>query len=890
MRRLQSLWRNLFRRREFESDLDNEIESYIELVTDEKIASGLSPADARRAARVQLGGAESVKEAVRSASAGSLLRELWQDLQYTVRTLQRQRGFLCVSVMTIALGIGVNASIFSILNGLLLRPLPIAGSNSLVSIFQKLQGAGPRVNHGGLYRLSYAEYSDYRDNNSVFTGMVAYHPELRVLVNDSLQETESQAVSCNYFNVLQPAMTLGRGFADAECRKNGSAQVAVLSNDFWKEQFAGDPQIVGRTVKLNRIPVTIIGVAAAGFAGADVVRSALWVPLPMMGPLSGKADGIDFTAPNVAWLEVMGRRRSGVSMQEVRANLSVIARHIDQQHPGRTTIVTAETSAFLQAPNERKAVMGAGAAVLIAVAMVLMIACANLANLMLARSVSRAKEIAMRLALGASRSRIVRQLVTEALFIAALGGALGALLAAASGPLLWRVLLEHLPPGVSPLQVGVTADTRVLAYAFLLTLLSGLAFGLAPALQGTRPDLNTVLKQESAGVDVVRPRGIFRGILIGGQVAVCMVLLVASGLLVRALLRAQTVDPGFNMRGIAVLSYDLARVGYNNAQAAAFNQALMERLQSLPGESQAVLAGGSPLGQRHFITGFNIAGRRDAAVASYLEVSAGFFSLIDLPLLKGRDFTYAEVARGASLAIVSESFARSTWPGEDPIGKVMRRGPGKTDIEVIGVARDAEVGELGDTDKAFVYLPPARDEAWTMQTVMVHYDGDFASAANSLRAVAKRLDPALKIEVQRLEDNLGPYQTISRITAEVASLLGFLALALAMVGLYGTVSYGVNRRTREIGLRIALGARSADVLGMMIKQSLRPVLIGAAAGIVLCAGTSSLLSKLLFGVSPHDAVAFTAVPALMLAIAVIAIWLPARRALLVDPVVALREN
>ena len=742
---------------------------------------------------------------------------------------------------------------------------------------------------GGMYRFSVPEYMAYRDGNRVLSGLAAYHPEVPVLVNEDAQETAGQVVSCNYFNVLQPAMALGRGFAEAECTGEGASDLVVLSNDYWRREFGGDPAIVGRTVRMNRVPAMVIGVTAPGFAGTDLVPAAFWAPLPMMKVLSGGMKEIDFANKDVSWLELVGRRREGFLLEEVRANLAVIAKNLDHQVPKRSTTLTVSAATLLGAPNLRRGVMGAGAGLLVAVGMVLLIACANLANLMLARSIARGKEIAMRMALGASRSRVVRQLLTESLLVAAIGGVLGSVIACWSGAVLFRFVQGHLPPGAPPIQLPIHADWRVVGYAFLLTMLTGVAFGLLPALRATRPDLNTLLKQEGAGLTTGRPRGAFSGVLVGGQVALCMVLLLASGLMVRALLRAQTVDPGFTMRDVAVLNYDLGRVGYSDAQAKAFNGSLVERLEGLPGVEAVVQAFGSPLGDRRFVSVFR-AGKQQEQAAPYLEISPGFFSLLNIPLVRGWDFSQADVARGARYLILSESMARTFWPGEEPLGKVIEYGPAKTKWEVIGVARDAEVGELGAMDRRFVYLPPDPADELRMQVVMVRYKGEYGSISKALSGTAKTLDPALKVRVARLEDNLGPYRTISRLTAGAAGVLGIAALGLAMIGLYGMVAYGVSRRTREIGLRLALGARATNVLSLLVRQAMRPVAIGVTVGVILCAAVSRLLAGLLFGVSPHDMVTFTAVPALLVAIALLAAWIPARKALDVDPAVTLREN
>lgn len=887
MTRIRSLVRNLFRRRKVDEDLHDELHSYLDLLVEEKMAAGMAPGAARRAAKVEFGGVDAVKEAVHSASAGALLRELVQDLRYAGRTLGRQPGFVLVAVMTIALGIGLNASVFSLFNSLLLKPLPRPGAHALVSIYEKTEGGGGRNVFGGIYRLSYPEYVAYRDGNGVLTGLAAYDAE-RALVDDGAQAILGQLTSCNYFQVLDQGMALGRGFTESECNGKATADVVVLSNALWREQYASDAAIVGRTVRMNRVPMTVIGVAAPGFSGTDLVEAKFWAPLPMMRALGGGGGSkVDFAAWDVNWLELIGKRRPGVSIAEVQANIAVIARQLDKQHPGQTSEITAAESSVIGAPDERRAVMGAGVGVLIAVTMVLFIACANLANLMLARALSRGKEIGMRLALGASRGRIVRQLLTESLAISLAGGALGMLIASWSSVLLFRFILASMPEDTPALQLAVSPDMRVVAYAFVLTLLAGLGFGLAPAIHATRPDLNAVLKHEGAGFEGSKRRG-RHGWLVGGQIAVCMVLLIVSGLMVRALERAQTVDPGFTMRGVAVISYDLAPVGYSNAQATAFNAALTDRLRALPNIKGVVLASTSPLGSSHNVGGFapSSSGKFDSI--TYLEVAPGFFSLLDIPMVRGRDFTQAEVDRGGKVAIVSEAMARSCWPGEEPIGKLLYRGPTNV-LQVIGVARNAEVGELG-ADPRYVYTIPDKAAPMDLQAALIRFDGDASAAVHTLQEVVASLDPALKAGVAPLEDNLRPYRTISRLMAISAGVLGLLAMVLSMIGLYGTVAYGVSRRTREIGVRVALGASAGDVLWLLIRQAMRPVVIGALAGIVLCAAASRILSVILFGVSPHDAVAFAGVPVVLGVIALLASWLPARRALAVDPVVALREN
>ncbi len=809
---------------------------------------------------------------------------LLQDIRYGLRMLGRNPGFTAVAVLAIALGIGVNAGIFSVLNGAALRMLPVPSAEQIVSVDQIFHGKIKRNVHGEPTLFSYSEYQEYRANNHVFSGLIAYDPFLTAtLAGGRARQLAGQLTSCNYFEALNEHPQAGRGFVEADCAVSGAGAVVVLSDQLWQGAFAADPTLIGKRVVLNRTAFTVIGIAPKGFGGTEPVPSSFWVPITMQPALEPDSDLLGDA--NVSWLALLGRVKPGVSISKVRADLSVIADSIDERHAGRKTSLAIRTATFLGRPQEHNLALGAAAVILVGFGLVLLIACANVANLMLARATARQREMAIRLSVGAGRWRLIRQLLTESLLLALMGGVAGSILAFWSFEALSNFVISHLPHGTPELALNVTPDVRVLGYALLLTVITGVVTGLAPALQASRADVNTGLKEGDSGLGG-RGGGWLRHSLVAAQVAVCMILLIAAGLLLRGLYFAQTVDPGFTMNGITVASMDLRTQGYKEEPAAAIERRLKEKVAALPGVDGIAEARQTPLNDNHWVTNFSVPGQPAEYDIEDNAVSQGYFSMIGIPIVRGRDFTEQEVRSGANVAIVTETTARKFWPGEDPIGKILRQG-GKADLQIVGVVRDAQVSHLGEAAKLYVYLPAGPKEQSRLQ-LMIHGGGGFAAVAASVRSAAADVDPDVLVDVTKLEDNLEIWRVPARIVAGLSGALGALALLLAGVGVYGVVSYAVSRRTREIGIRMTLGADGRDVMGMMLRQSMRPVLVGGAIGIAACAGISWVLSSLLFGISAHDPIAFLLVPAFLLGIALLASYVPARRATKVNPIVALR--
>jgi predicted permease len=875
----------LVRRKQLEKDLDEELAFHLAMREEKKRAGGAAAEEARYAAHRQFGNAMRVKEMCREMWSFAALETFWRDLRYGARALAKNPGFTVVAVLAIALGIGVNTGIFSVLNGVALRLLPIPRAEQIVSVDQIFHGKLSRNVHGEPGLSSYSEYKNYRDNNHVFTGLLAYEPFLQAtLGGESPKQLMGTAASCNYFDVLGEQPGLGRVFVDEDCSAPGASAVVVLSDDLWRSRFGADPLIVGKSVSLNRTKFVVIGIAAPGFGGLDPWPSEFWAPVTMQKALEPNRDF--FHEDNTGWLAMLGRMQGGVSIEEVRSDLGVIAGQIDQQYPGRTTTLAIHRATFLGRPEERTFVFAIGAVVLAGVGLVLLIACANVANLLLARASARQKEIAIRLSIGGSRWQIVRQLLTESLLISFLGGTLGSLVAFWSMEGIARFVLGHLPHGAPRLVWNVNPDLRVWGYSLGLTVVTGIVFGLAPALHATRQDLSTAIKGDGGLIGKAAVGGMLRSTLVGVQVAVCMVLLIAAGLLMRGLYLAQTVNPGFEMEGTTQAIFDLPSQGYNEERARIFQRELIARVAALPGVDAVEQARVTPLSDQFEGTGMTVAGEMEARQFEFNVVSPGFFTMLGMPMVRGRGFTREETQSDAGVMVVTESTARRLWPGRDAIGRTLRNSD-KEEYQVVGIVKDAQISHLGEPGGLFFYIPAGPKEQARLQLLVHSKSGDTATASG-IRGVARTLDADLAVDVTRLEENLELWRTPSRIVAALSGVLGALALLLASIGVYGVVSYGVSQRIREIGIRMTLGADGKDVMSLLLRQAMRPVFIGAAFGVAGCAAVSQILSKVLYGIGSHDPIAFIGVPVFLLGVALFASYIPARRATRVDPVVALR--
>ena len=877
--------RSLFRWAQEDQELDEELRDHLERKTEKYKAQGMTQEEARRRARLDLGGIEQTKEKCRDARRVNWIQDLIQDLRYGLRMLRQNPGFTAAAVLAIALGVGINVGIFSVLNGAALRLLPIPRAEQVVSIDQMLHGRFKRNSHNGTSMVSYSEYLDYRDHNHVFSGLLAYEPFVEAtLGGGKMRELSGALTTCNYFDVLAEHPAQGRGFLESDCAAPGGNAVVVISDNLWRGTFASDPSLVGKRIILNRTAYTVVGIAPPGFKGTEPVPSSFWAPITMQKALDPWSDRL--ADENLSWLAVLGRVQRGVTMEQVRADLGVIAGRIDQLHPGRTTSLAIRTATFFDRQEEREILTPVVSVIFAAFGLVLLVACANVANLLLARASVRQKEIALRLSVGATRWRLVRQLLTESLLLSLIGGALGSVLAFWSFTGITPLIISHLPHEVSTLAVNVAPDFRVLVYALGLTLVTGIAFGLIPALQSSRQDLNTALKEDGARSGGGKAGGRFlRSALVGTQVAVCMILLLAAGLLLRGLYYAQTVDPGFEMKGLATMFLNLGQQAYDENRGTAFIGRLRQRISELPGVIEVAQAECAPLSHDFSADAFTVQGRTDKVGMEYNHVSPEYFSVVGIPIVRGRGFLPGETHDSPGV-VVTESTARRLWPDEDPLGKTLRESSGR-EYSVIGVARDAQVAHLGDTHTTYLYFPAGTPDNLRAY-VLVRYAGDFPATAKAIRNVVQSLDADLPVDVAKLEDYLEVWRMPSRIVAALSGALGALALLLASIGVYGVVSYSVSRCVHEIGIRMALGADGGEIMNLVLRQAMRPVLVGGLVGVTGCAAVSRVLSSMLFGLSAHDPIAFLAVPLSLLVVALIASFIPARRAMRVDPMVALR--
>ncbi|HEY1341308.1 MAG TPA: ABC transporter permease [Bryobacteraceae bacterium] len=811
---------------------------------------------------------------------------LGQDLRYCLRVYRKAPGFTAVAVLALTFGIGVNSAIFTVLNSIALRPLPVRNANEVVSVYQELRGTRDRNVHGAQSYLSFAEYQAYRDQNHSLSGLAAYAIAELSLGGEKARAVNGFLVTCNYFGVLSGPLALGRGFAESECAADGASPVVVLSHKLWQNQFGGDPAILGRKIVLNRSPFTVVGVAAQGFSGASLLPADVWAPISMTDYWMGGRKGMLRDA-NLSWLETAGRLKPGSSVAAARADLAVIAARMDQQNPGRTTIPIVNVASMMNLPEGRVAVLAVGAVILAAVSLVLLIACANLANLLLARAAARQKEIAVRLAIGASRARLIGQMLTESVMLALAGGALGLLMAWWTLRSVFPLILSRLPQEMSSISLNLSPDPRILLYSLLVALGTGIAFGLLPALQSSRVDLNSALKETTSGFG--HSRGRLRGALVITQIAVCLVLLIAAGLLARGLQAAQNVEPGYNVADVVFAEFDLTRQGYDAPRAAAFHRQLAERLSRYAGIDAVARVEPIPLGASRHGTTVALEGKAGDHQISNSNVSAGYFRLLGIPVIRGRAFDEREERAGAPVAVISETAARNFWPNEDAIGKRFRTAEEQVWREVVGIAKDVRTTGLSDTDGDFVYFP-ARERSLLGQSVMVHGKTGTAAMAKAILSEAHALDPDILVRTGRLADNLDLWKLPTRVLSILATALGVAGLLLASLGIYGVMAYAVAQRTREIGIRMALGAQQPDVLWLVLRQSLRSVAIGLGLGLAGCAAVSKVLSSLLFRVSPLDPIVFGGVSLFLASVAVVASYLPAIRATRVDPLSALRHQ
>jgi predicted permease len=806
-----------------------------------------------------------------------MLTSIFHDLRYSLRALLKHRNFTAAALLTLALGIGINTSVFTLLYSLAFRPLPVKNPDRVVNVYQILEGEYSRQVEGNVAMLSYPEYLNYRDRASSVSGLAASADVKMYLGANNIERISGLMVTDNYFSLLGGGSALGRTFFDKECEAPLQCPVAVLSYGFWQRRFGSDQSVIGTSLTLNRQRFTVLGVAAPDFHGAEMTVPDVWIPVTMQPAVMPESKFL--TLENCSWLTVVGRLKDNVSIEQLQAEMQLVAAQMDSAYPGRKSIVNVMKGSYLNFPEVRSEGIPIAILVMTAVGLVLLIACANVSNLMLARAAARRKEIAVRLALGASRWRLIRLLLTESLMLAVLGGVAGLFLAVCLPPILLSVIPE------AGLNVDFKPNATVFAYMFLISLITGVAFGLAPAIQSTKPNLTDALKSTRNRSRLSRPQ--LRNFLVIGQIAVSLVLLIGAGLLARGLYRAHSADLGFDHKNLAVLATDLTSQGYDEARASAFHAQLSERLKALPGIKSASLAETLPFAGRGDAA-VDIEGGGSALTVGTNGVSAEYFKTIGIPLRRGRYFTDEEARSGESPAVISQAMANRFWPGADPIGKRFKTTGGKSH-EIVGIVADISSRQIGTLDGPLFYTPLSPDKL-SGHSFLLRTNGNQAASVSAIREVARSLDPNAFISVAPLEENMRRMLEPARTGAWFSGTVSLLALLIAATGVYGMLSYLVVERTSEIGIRMALGAQRRNVMLLIVSDGMKLAGIGTAIGLAVAIVLTKVMSSLLFGVGQTDALTFASVSIGALAVALLACYIPARRATKVDPLVALRNE
>jgi predicted permease len=805
---------------------------------------------------------------------------LLQDLRFAVRQLIKRRGTTVLIIVILALGIGANTTVFTLINATLVRPVPAADPDRLVSLHTATASRSER-------NLSYPEYREFRDRVTAFDGLIASEYVSLTLGGETPERAHGLIVSGNYFDVLGVHPARGRTFLPEEDATPGAHPVVVLGYELWKRRFGGSLAVLDSAVEINGHPFTVVGIAPRGFEGIESGGDVeMWVPLAMIA-VAWPAER-DRLTKNETWLHVVGRLGPAATVGQATAAASQVARTLRVPASSRSGLTGAAVTRLDLGGMRAKPLHEAQAvfAMLIAItAMVLLVACANVANLLLARAIERRKELAVRLSLGASRGRLVRQLLTESLLLSFVAAGAGILLS------FWLLdTLLHFAAVSAALPSTARPDALVLAFTTGLALLTGLGFGLVPALGATGLSLTPALKDDSAASPGGSHR--LRNALVVAQVAVSLMLVIAAGLFVRSLDKVLTVDPGFAVRGGVAVSFDLAAEGFTPAQRAVFYRQLLDGALALPGVRSASI-GSMPLSQQRAADRFEAAGAATAPEydAMFAAVWPDYFETMGMTLLRGRDFTARDDASAPSVIIVNQMFARWMWPNGDALGKLVRMGDARQPLrEVVGIVRDAKYVRLTEDGYEFAYLPERQlGSRAPGVSLVIRAAGDPAPLVPVLTRLVHDLSPRQPVfQVTTFDDVIARSAAPLRLQAQLLGLFGALVVGLAALGLYAVVTYAVNMRTREIGVRMALGAGHAHVVGLFVRQGVLLAVVGVVIGAALSAAAARGLSAALYGITPTDPIAFLAGAALLCVVAAMASYLPARRAAKVDPMVALR--
>ena len=884
--RIRSFFRNLFHQREVDDQLDREVSSYLDMLIAEKVASGMNREAATRAAKMELGGSDQVKEHVRDVRAGAWLETLLQDLRFGARMVRRNPGFSALVVLTLALGIGANTAIFSVVYGVLLRPLPYADGSRLVVLKQQATKAG-----AGSVNFSPKEVFDYRDYNHTLQSVVEYHSMSFLLYGkDTAERVQTGVVSANFFDVLGVKPLLGRTFLPSDDTEKSDA-VLVLSHEYWQVHQGGDPNIVGKVFQMNNRPHTVVGVLPPipqYPAENDVYMPTLHCPF--------RADPKNIQNRRFRLIAaVFGRLKPGVSLAAAQADVSTIAHQLESSYPKEYPKEYGYDAAI--APLQEELTHRARITLIVllcAAGLVLLIACANVANLMLARLLKRERELAVRSALGASKLRLIRQLLTEAVMLAVAGGALGLLIAPPALELLVKFAARFTT------RAGeVKVDWPVLLFALFISVLAGVLFGFVPALSSSR-QMTDALKQANAQATTSGKRQRLRAALVVAQVTVSFILLIGSGLMIRSIFTLQHVDPGFRADRLLTMRVDASfRFRNNPEQFNTLAERVQRRVRAIPGVESAALATGYPFRPNNVLNGpgsnsFQIEGKpvskgELAPAVDVTAVGSDYFETIRQPLVQGRTFTDHDDAKSEQVAVINQQMARHRWPAEDPIGKRVSFDEGKHWNKIIGVVADVREYGLQKPPEDELYLAALQQGFFT--SLVIRTVVEPMSLAPLVRSTIHDIDSQLAIDqVDTIERLQHESLASPRTTTILLGIFAGLALAISAAGIAGVMALSVSQRTHELGIRIALGQSTASVLQMVVRQGIGLALAGTLLGILGALGVSRLLSSLLYQTSPTDILTYVAVSLVFLSAAIVSCVIPAWRVTTIDPTQALRQE
>jgi macrolide transport system ATP-binding/permease protein len=878
MRKLRALLirlRDLLSFHRGEDDFAAELESHVAMHTEDGIRAGLSPEEARRQAMIRLGGAEQTRQAYRERRGLPWLETFWQDIRFAARMLAKSPGFTAVAVLTLAFGIGVNSTVFTVAEAALLRSWPAHEPERLAQIVSTI----PR---GQDYSFSYPDYQDLAGQSRALQGVLAYagHGAVLRMGTESLTVLD-EVVSPNFFPVLGLNPQLGRTFS-ADSGANGDLSV-VVGDSLWRRVFHADPSLVGKQIQLNGRSYTVLGIAPPGFRGLNRAASAdLWLPV------ATEYTNADLADRKFRDFEVLGRLQPGVTAAQAKADLDTIGRRLAQAYP---VTDKARNVTLISEQERRREAMAPTLFLMTVVGLVLMICCANVAGLVLARADARRREIAVRLALGAKRLRLVRQLLTESLLLAAMGAALGLLLAAG----LIRLQPALLPPMEVTVGLDLRLDAVVLSYTAVLSVLTVLIFGLAPSIQASKASCVSALKGEERSVGRSVRRLTLRNALVLGQIALSVLLLTASGLVVRSLLFSRSIPLGFD-RQKHLIFFDLNpdMSGYNAQRSAAFFEQVEARALAMPGVRHASLVrrvllsdtGGGNVKQVS-MPGVELPQGQPNISIKFNEVDDNYFQTMGTRLMEGRAFTSADNRSAASIVIVSQTMASRFWPGQEALGRqIVVEGKAS---QIVGIVEDAKINKVHEDAEPYMYFPFAQRQQ-SEGTLIVEAEGRTGPLVDRIRSEIRSVDKNVPVDVRTLSYLMRQAYWEDQMAAGFVATLGLLAIFIGMLGLYGVVSFVVNRRKQEIAIRMALGAERRDIVRLVLGQGLALAAVGTGVGLVAAFGATRLMADMLYGVRPTDPIAFAGSAALVILVALAASWIPARRAASIDPMRALRTE